>query len=165
MTATWKLPVVVNVQDSVVLPEPATLALERVQEVLLVARLTTPLNPLSAVMLMVEFPGALTLRVRLVGLAMMVKSWILNVRVVLWDRLPFVPVTATCLVPDVVNVHVSVEVPEPVRLFGETVHEVLFVARVTIPMKPLSGESVMVDIPEALAFALTVDGLAVSVKS
>ena len=74
VTATWKLPVVVNVHDSVVLPEPVTLDFERVQEVLLVARLTTPLKALSAAMLMVEFPEALMLTVRLVGLAVTVKS-------------------------------------------------------------------------------------------
>lgn len=75
------------------------------------------------------------------------------------------PVTATCLVPAVVNVHVSVELPEPVRLFGEMVHDVLFVARVTTPVNPLSGESVIVETADAFAFAVTVDGLAASVKS
>lgn len=74
MTATWGLPVVVNAQDRVAVPEPVTLALERVQDVLLVAKLTTPLKPLAAVMVIVEFPEALTLRVTLVGLAVTVKS-------------------------------------------------------------------------------------------
>lgn len=73
--------------------------------------------------------------------------------------------TETCLVPAEVNVHVSVELPEPVRLAGETVHDVLFVVRLTTPVKPLTAETVIVEVPGAFAFTVTVEGLEVSVKS
>ena len=45
--------------------------------------------------------------------------------------------TETCLVPVVVKVHDNVELPEPVTLVGETLHEaVVLVARLTTPAKP-----------------------------
>ena len=43
-----------NVHDSVALPEPVTLAGDTVHEVLLVVRLTTPANPLSPVIVIVD---------------------------------------------------------------------------------------------------------------
>ena len=54
MTDTCLAPVVANVHESVELPEPVTLVGERLQEVLLVARLTTPANPFRPVTVMVE---------------------------------------------------------------------------------------------------------------
>jgi hypothetical protein len=62
-----------NVHDRVELPDPVTLVGETVQEVLLVVRLTTPVNPLSAVMVIVEVPAALALTVTVVGLAAIAK--------------------------------------------------------------------------------------------
>ena len=56
-------------QDSVAPPEPVTVAGLTLQLVLLVARLTTPENPLNAVTVTVEDPGVPTRMVRLVGLA------------------------------------------------------------------------------------------------
>jgi len=48
-----------------------------------------------------------------------------------------VPVTETCLVPAVANVQDSVELPDPVTLVGDTLHDaVVLVARLTIPAKP-----------------------------
>jgi hypothetical protein len=76
VTDTSLLPVEVNVQDRVALPEPVTLVGEIVQaEVLLVARLTMPGKPFRAVTMIVEVPGALTLTITLVRLAATVKSW------------------------------------------------------------------------------------------
>ena len=45
------------------------------------------------------------------------------------------------------DVQVRVELPEPVTLVGETVQAVLFVARLTVPAKPLRPVMVIVDIP------------------
>jgi hypothetical protein len=53
-----------------------------------------------------------------------------------WDSRAFVPMTPTWTVPPDANVHESVEEPEPVTLVGETLHEVLFVAKLTTPAKP-----------------------------
>jgi len=53
VTPTWTVPPV-NVQDSVELPEPVTLVGDKVHDVLLVVRLTTPPNPFRPVMVMVD---------------------------------------------------------------------------------------------------------------
>ncbi len=75
------------------------------------------------------------------------------------------PVTDTCLLPVVLNVHDSVALPEPVTLAGDTVHEVLLVTRLTTPVNPFRAVIVIVDVPAALTFTLTLVGLAVIVKS
>jgi len=64
----------VKAHDSVEVPEPVTLVGATEQEVLLVAKLTTPAKPFRPVMVMVEVPAALTLTLTLVGLAAIVKS-------------------------------------------------------------------------------------------
>jgi hypothetical protein len=76
-----------------------------------------------------------------------------------------VPVTDTCLVPVVENVHDSVALPEPVTLVGETVQEVLLVARPTTPANPFRPVTVIVEVPAAFTFTFTLVGLAVMVKS
>jgi hypothetical protein len=62
-------------------------------------------------------------------------------------------------------VHDSVALPEPVTLVGETVHEVLFVARLTTPAKPLTAVIVILEVPAAFTFTVTLVGLAAIVKS
>jgi hypothetical protein len=74
-------------------------------------------------------------------------------------------VTATCLLPVEVNVHENVALPEPGTLVGDTMQEVLFVARLMTPAKPLIAVTVIVEVPAALTFTLKVEGLAVTVKS
>ena len=70
------------------------------------------------------------------------------------------------MVPVVVKVHDNVELPEPVTLVGETLHEaVVLVARLTTPVNPFRAVIVIVDVPAALTFTLTLVGLAVIVKS
>jgi len=76
-----------------------------------------------------------------------------------------VPVTDTCLLPVVVNVHDRVELPDPVTLVGETLHDVLLVARLTTPAKPLTADIVMLDVPAAFTLTVTLVGLAAIVKS
>lgn len=75
------------------------------------------------------------------------------------------PVTDTCLVPFVVKVHDRVALPEPVTLVGERVHDVLFVARLTTPAKPFRPVTVIVEAPAEFTLIVTLDGLAVTVKS
>ena len=68
--------------------------------------------------------------------------------------------------PVVVKVHDNVELPEPVTLVGETVQEaVVLVTRLTRPAKPFRPVTVMLDVPGALMFTLTLVGLAAIVKS
>ena len=81
VTPTCTVAPVVNVQDSVALPEPVTLVGDTVHDVLLVVRLTTPANPLRAAIVIVEVPAEPALTVTLVGLALIVKSWTLKVTV------------------------------------------------------------------------------------
>jgi len=59
----------------------------------LAVRVTVPLNPFWAVTVMVDVPWAPALIVRLVGLAVMVKSWTVKVTVTDADCGPLVPVT------------------------------------------------------------------------
>jgi hypothetical protein len=58
-------------------PEPVTLAGATLHPVLSAVRLTTPLKPLTVVTVMVEVPDTPVLIVRLVGLAVTVKSCVL----------------------------------------------------------------------------------------
>ena len=68
---------VANVHDSVALPEPGMLAGVTLHAALSAERFTTPLNPLVAVTVMVAVPAEPVLIVRLVGLAVTVKSEVL----------------------------------------------------------------------------------------
>ena len=151
--------------DRVALPEPVTLVGATEHEVLLVVKLTTPANPLMAVTVIVEVPAAFALTVTEVGLAAIVKSWTTNVTVTECDRAALVPVTETCLLPVVVKVHDSVELPEPVTLVGATEHEVLLVVRLTTPANPLTADIVMLEVPAAFTLTVTLVGLAAIVKS
>ena len=65
---------VTNVHDSVALPESVTLVGDTVQAVLSAVRVTTPVNPLTAVTVTVEVPEAPAFVVRLFGLDVTVKS-------------------------------------------------------------------------------------------
>jgi len=58
VTDTCLAPVVVNVHERVELPEPVTLVGERLQEVLLVARPTTPAKPFRPVTVIIEDAAA-----------------------------------------------------------------------------------------------------------
>ena len=102
-------------------------------------RLTVPVNPPEPVTVMVEVPVAPALMETDVGLAERVKpagGLTLNVTVTEWESVLLVPVTDTWNVPVAVKVHDRVELPEPVTLVGDTVHDVLFVTKFTTPLKP-----------------------------
>jgi hypothetical protein len=74
-------------------------------------------------------------------------------------------VTPTWTAPPDATVHESVEEPEPVTLVGETLHEVLFVAKPTTPAKPFSPVTVTDDVPGDSAMTVTKVGLAAMLKS
>src|SRR5205807_9560326 len=112
----------------------------------------------------VEFPAVPTVTLTVAGLAATVKSWTTKVTIVACDLDAAAPVTLTWTVDAELKVHESVPLPEPVTLVGETVHEVLFVVRLTTPAKPLTAVIVIVDVPAVPAFTVTVVGVAVIVK-
>jgi hypothetical protein len=79
VTVTVKAPLVVAVHDRVEVPEPEIVVRVREQVIPLFglivgARLTTPANPLTAVIVIVDGPAWLTFIGTLVGLAATVKS-------------------------------------------------------------------------------------------
>jgi len=117
------------------------------------------------VTVIVEAPAVPALTVTEDGLAAIVKSWTTKVTVTEWDREPLVPVTPTWTVETAANVQDSVALPEPVTLVGATEHEVLLVVRLTTPAKPFRPVTVIVEVPAAFTFKLTLVGLAAIVKS
>ena len=82
---TVKLPLVEAAQDRVEVPEPLTLVGAGVHVIpleglLATVKLTTPANPLTGVIVIVEVPAWLTLTLTLVGVAAIAKSRTLYVR-------------------------------------------------------------------------------------
>jgi hypothetical protein len=165
VTPTWTEPAMANVHDSVELPDRVTLVGDRVHEVLLVARATTPANPFRPVTVMVDVPGEPAFTVTDVGLDAIVKSSTTNVTMTAWDRGPLVPVTPTWNDWAVVKVHDSVLVPDPVILVGLNMHAVLFVPRLMTPDNPNGAVTVMVEVAAGPAFTVIELGLAAIVKS
>ena len=124
--------------------------------------------PLALLTVQLDVPEAPTFSVKLVGVHVSERTacaLTMNVTVTECDRDPLAPVTNTCLVPVVVNVHDRVELPEPVMVVGERVHEVLLVVRLTTPAKPFRPVIVIVEVAATFWVALTLVGLAVIVKS
>jgi len=95
VTVTVNVPLEVNVQDSVEVPEPVTVVGDSVQAALLTVSVAVPENPLMAASVMVEVPAEFTLTATVVGLAVIVKSWTVNVTVADADCEPLVPDTVT----------------------------------------------------------------------
>jgi len=62
-------------------------------------------------------------------------------------------------------VHERLELPEPVTLVGVSVHEVLLLARLTTPAKPLRPVIVICEVAAVPELAVTLVGLAAIVKS
>ena len=69
------------------------------------------------------------------------------------------------MVPADAKVHDRVELPEPVTLVGDTLHEVLLVVKATTPAKPFNPVIVMVEVPALPALTVTEVGAAAMVKS
>ena len=132
----------------------------------LVVRVTVPVNPLTGDTVIVAVPDAPALIVMDVELALMVKSWTVNVMgPAEWDSPPLVPVTETRKVPVLAKVHDNVLMPEPVMVDGPRVHAALLADRLTVPLKPLRPVTVIVEVPAELTFTVTDVGLALIVKS
>jgi len=74
-------------------------------------------------------------------------------------------VTPTWTVDADAKVQDRVALPDPVTLVGDTVQDVLLVVRLTTPAKPLIAVTVIVEAPAEPAFTVTLDGVAVIVKS
>ncbi len=81
--------------DRVALPEPVTLVGLAAHAVLLVAKPTMPAKPFSAEMVTVDVPAFPAFTMTVVGVRLIVKSWIVNVTIAECDKPPFVPVAVT----------------------------------------------------------------------
>jgi hypothetical protein len=170
ITVTVKVPLAEDGQDKVDVPEPEMLIGESGQESpvdgdAVDVRPTCPTNPLTLLIVKVESPAVPTVTLMAVGPAVIVKSWMVNVMVAVRDLKALAPVTLTWTVAAEAKVQDRVALPDPVMLVGETLHEVLFVIRFTVPVKPLIGATVMVEVPADPTFRVTAVGLAVMAKS
>lgn len=168
-----KMPAVVELHDTVPVPEPATLlgviAAQVRPDGTASVNDTVAVNPFWAVTVIVEvadWPAFTALG----EVAEMVKSWAaLNVKPAfeLWESDPLVPVTMTVKVPVVVDEQESVAVPEPVKLLGVIAPHVSPTGTVSVsattPENPLTPVKVIVDV--ALAPTVADAALAVIVKS
>jgi hypothetical protein len=148
VTLARKLPSTVLEHERLEVPEIVMLGgvreHTRLVEFVVTLRLTVPEKPPSGVTVIPLVPGAPGLVFTVVGLAVRLKSWTLNVTVVEWVSIMVVPVidgvvpvTVTMKVPPLVKVHDSVELPVPVMVGGAMLHG-LPTLRVTIPLKPLT---------------------------
>jgi hypothetical protein len=170
VTITANVPVAVKVQVRVEVPEPVTLVGDRVQDALLLVRLTTPLKPWRAVTVIVEDAAVFVTALTVVGVAEMVKSWTVKETTTLLVVDPLVPVTVTVYAPADPE-HDRVEVPDVPRVtlvglrvqvrpvLGDT-EEV----SETVPVNPFWEVTVIVDVPVTPARTVTLVGLAVIVK-
>jgi len=131
-------------------------------------RVLVPVNPLSPTTVMVDVADAVA-STAAGELAAIVKSVSRNVAVAECERVPLVPVIVTAKVPAVAELHVTVAVPEPIMLLGvmaphnkpagtESV-------RVTVPLKPLTAVTVIVELAATPTLGSPAGEVAVIVKS
>ncbi len=167
MTVTVKLPVsewLASIVSTTVLLEEDNVTLVvlsidmgplRAKGETLVERLMVPANPFWLVRTMFTVPADPLCNVMLGVLAEIVKSGggggvTVKVAGVVRDRVPLVPVIVTVKVPTVFELHEIVSVPEVVMLLGVTAPHVrpagAVAVRVTVPVKPLTGVTVIVDV-------------------
>jgi len=164
-------------QDKVEVPEPPVILVGlrvhvRPAGVTAEVSATVPVKPLMGATMIVEVAVAPERIVTLVGLAVIEKSCgalTVTVTVAERDSVPLVPVTVTVKVPAVVPVHDSVEVCVAPRttLVGLRVHVSpagdTVEVRATVPVKPLTGATLIVDVPEPPETNVKLVGLAVTV--
>jgi hypothetical protein len=166
------------VHDSVEVPNPPEMLVAdrvhvRLVELVVADSATVPVNPFSPATLIVDVPGTPTLTVILFGTAVIKNPGggpMLKVTAALWDRVPLVPVTVAVKLPVVEAVHERIDVPEPpLMLAVDRVHvrlvELVVTARDTVPVKPFTGETVIVDMAATPCAAVMLVGLAAIVKS
>ncbi len=154
-----------KLHESVALPEPVTLVGLAAHAVLSVAKPTMPAKPFSGVTVTVDVPGLPAFTVTVVGMTLTEKSWTVNVTVAECDKPPLEPVAVTWTVEADPKEHDRVELPGPGELVGDSVQDVLLVARLTVPAKPLSPDTLMVEVSVDPALPVTPVGLTVTVKS
>ena len=152
VTVRVKVPAVVELQETVAVPEPVTVPGVIAPHVnpagTVSVRVTTPAKPLTAVIVIVETADwpALTAAG---DVAAIVKSRKMKVAVAVWTREPLVPVTVRVNVPAVVELHETVAVPEPVTVPGVIAPQVnpagTVSVSVTTPVKPLTAVIVIVE--------------------
>jgi len=159
------VPAAAKVHESVALPEPVTLVGLAKHAVLSAPKPTMPVKPFSGVTVRVDVPALPAFTVTVVGMTLSEKSWTMNVTVAECDKPPLVPVAVTWTVEADTKEHDRVELPEPGKLAGDAVQEVLLVARLTIPAKPFGPDTLMVEVTVDPALPVTPTGLAVMVKS
>ena len=161
----------VELQDTVAVPDPVTLVGEMAPQVRLAGtvsvRLTTPAKPLTAVIVIVDV--AETPALTAAGEeAAIVKSWTVKVAVAEWDRVPLVPVTVSVYVAAIVELHETVAVPEPVTLVGVIAPQVRLAGtvsvRLTTPANPFTAVIVIVEVAETPALTAAGEDAAI-VKS
>ena len=121
---------------------------------------TVPVRPLTTVTVIVDVPEAPAKTWAGVAPAAMVKSTTVKViAAVVWDSVPSVPVTVTVYVAAVPDeqprVEVCGDVPK-VTLVGDSVHVKpagvdADTVRATVPVKPLTAVTVIVEVPDAPA--------------
>jgi hypothetical protein len=132
---------------------------------------TVPVNPLTGATVIVDVAVPPTVVVTLVGLAVTVKSWTTNVTVAVCESEPLVPVTVTVKVVAVVEEHDSVDVWDAPRtmLLGVRVQVnpagLTAEVRATVPVNPLTGATVIVEVPATPTLTVTLVGDAATVKS
>ena len=174
VTVRVNVPAVVELQDTVAVPEPVMVPGVIAPQVkpagTVSVSVTTPVNPLTAVMVMVETADwpALTAA----GLdAVIVKSGgapNVNVAVAEWTSEPLVPVIVTVKTFWVVALQLRVAVPEPVTVPGVIAPQVrpagTVSVRVTTPAKPFTAVIVIVEVAEEPAGTAAGD-VAAMVKS
>ncbi len=140
-------------------------------------RVIVPLNPFCPVTVIAVVPPVPIIALTLAGFALIVKSGAaptVNVTVAVDDCAPLEPVTVTVNAPlaPLDAAHESVLVPEVTRvmLAGLKVQDNVPVpsttveVNVTVPVNPLMGETMIVEVAEPPAETLTLTGLAVTVK-
>ena len=169
-----KVPVVVVlVTTRVLLPDIVMLvglrvAVRPVDGLTVAVRLTVPLNPLTGVTLIVDVPDELVETVRLVGLAVIVKSGVVTWRVmtaVVWCRSPLVPVTVTVKSPLVPAISDSVVLSNPPERLSIVLPSVALspadglVVSETFPAKPLTLLAAMVVMQNTPGVQLIVTGV------
>lgn len=160
------------------MPDPPviTVALnEQVRPVLGVIdvdKVTGPEKPLIGEIVMVLVPVTPEFTTTVVGLADIAKSCgpvTMKVIFAECERVPLVPITEAVKLPVDMDEHDSVEVPEPLAiLVGESVQRRLVeltTVRETVPVKPFTGATVIVEVPELPWTIETLVGFAEIVKS
>ncbi len=131
-----------------------------------------PVNPLTAAKVMVNAAEEPATKVSDAGLAVMVKSVTVTATVAEWDSAPLIPVMVTTKFGTALEqLTVKVDVPDTPSVTLAALNVAVqpagvpVAARVTVPMKPLTAATVIVEAAEAPALKLIAVGPAVTVKS